>query len=125
MTTEFTHAATLAAREPDKLRDPRVAQLLTTSAGLNRPILSGAAGRQVIQEYSELLQDFGNAGWSRLALVLSRAEKFHGGFNHVVFVGSGVEALCALLRATEVPAACSVRPCGGPSVVERGCGRHS
>jgi hypothetical protein len=62
MTTDFTHTASLAAREPDQLRDPIVAEKLTKAASHARPILSGAAGRQAPQDYSELLQDFGHAG---------------------------------------------------------------
>ena len=62
MTMDFIHAASLAAREPDQLRDPIVAEKLTKAASHARPILSGAAGRQVLQDYSELLQDFGHAG---------------------------------------------------------------
>ena len=78
MTTDFIHTASLAAREPDQLRDPIVAEKLTKAASHARPIISGAAGRQVLQDYSELLQDFDHAGWSRISLMLFRAEKFLG-----------------------------------------------
>ena len=123
MTADFIHAASLAAREPDQLRDPIVAEKLTTAASHARPILSGAAGRQVLQDYSELLQDFGHAGWSRLSLVPSRAEKFQGALLLVCAMGAAWRRCVHYYEQPKFQVLAACDPRRGRSISKRVGGR--